>query len=257
MNPILARYDAEQRQQVQYYGLRSEQTPEVVRLVALEGGAGAVVYSRLDESNADRVIREQIAYFESLGQDFEWKLFDYDTPADLRARLAAQGFEIDDAEAIMVLDLETAPESLFEPVTADLRRLTDPAQLDPLLRLLSEVWEEDQSPLGEYLAAEMSNQAENLSIYMAYVEDIPASAAWIRFDAHSQFAGLWGGSTLAAYRKRGLYTALMAIRAQDARQRGVRYLTIDASPMSAPIARKHGFQQIATAWACNWTVNRD
>jgi len=37
------------------------------------------------------------------------------------------------------------------------------------------------------------------------------------------------------YRKRGLYTALLAVRAQEGRARQVKYLTVDASPMSRPI----------------------
>lgn len=256
MDDILALYDQEQRKNIHYYGMRTEQTPDVVRLVALDGGQGAVIYSRLAESNADRVIAEQVAYFEGLGQDFEWKVFSYDTPADLRERLRAWGFESEDAEAIMVLDLDSAPAALLEPVTADVRRIADPAQLKPLVHLMAEVWNEDYETFGAMLAEELTHSAESLSIYLAYADGVPASAAWIRFHEDGHFAGLWGGSTLSAYRQRGLYTALVAVRLQEARQRGVRYLTIDASPMSQPIVAKHGFQVLATSWACNWTLKR-
>ena len=66
------------------------------------------------------------------------------------------------------------------------------------------------------------------------------------------FAGLWGGSTLAAYRGRGLYTALLAARVREARARGVPYLTIDAGAMSRPIVARHGFEVITYATACEW-----
>jgi G:T-mismatch repair DNA endonuclease (very short patch repair protein) len=49
---------------------------------------------------------------------------------------------------------------------------------------------------------------------------------------------------------------VLAVRAQEARRRGYRYLTIDASPMSRPIVAKHGFQLLTFAHACNWHVAR-
>ena len=259
MNEILALYEEEQRKNAHYYGMRTEQTPDVVRLVAENEGEGAVIYSRLVEASADRVIREQIAYFEGLGQDFEWKVYNYDTPSDLRERLIARGFECEEPESIMVLDLETAPAALFEPVTADIRRITDPDQISQVVQILNAVWNDDETITGEFLTGELthSRYGNDLSIYLAYIDGIPASTGWIRFHEDSQFAGLWGGSSLEAFRGRGLYTALLSVRAQEARRRGVRYLTIDASPMSQPIVAKYGFEALAIAHACQWTAKRD
>ena len=64
--------------------------------------------------------------------------------------------------------------------------------------------------------------------------------------------GLWGGSTLPEYRKQGLYTALVKARVQEAIERGIRYLTIDASPMSRAVLEKFGFELMAYAWECNY-----
>ncbi len=65
-------------------------------------------------------------------------------------------------------------------------------------------------------------------------------------------ASLWGGSTISGFRKRGLYTALLAVRAQEANARGVRYLTVNASAMSRPILEKFGFEVIAYSHPCKW-----
>lgn len=78
--------------------------------------------------------------------------------------------------------------------------------------------------------------------------------AWVYFPKHSQFASLWGGSTVSGFRRQGLYTALLAVRAQEASARGVRYLTVDASDMSRPILEKFGFEVIAHAYPCKWTA---
>jgi len=79
------------------------------------------------------------------------------------------------------------------------------------------------------------------------------SAGWTYYYPPTQFARLLGGSTLPDYRKRGYYTALLVTRVREARQRGCRFLTLDASPMSRPILEKHGFQCLEFSTLCRWT----
>lgn len=252
---IIALYDQDQRKTVEYPEARREVTPTVVRHVNISGaGEGSVIYSQLNENNVEEVIREQIAYFESLGQDFEWKVYDYDRPSDLKDRLQSHGFIVEEAEAIMVLDLESAPQLLWQPVSQNIKRITEPEALSDVLAVQQQVWEEDFSWLNEHLGGALRKYPDLMSVYVAYVEDKPASAAWTYFPKHSQFASLWGGSTVSSYRKRGLYTALLALRAQEARDRQVRYLTVDASPMSRPILEKFGFTAIALSYPCKWEV---
>jgi predicted acetyltransferase len=92
-----------------------------------------------------------------------------------------------------------------------------------------------------------------ISIYVAYVDQQPASTAWIYFYPGSPFAGLWAGATLEPYRGRGLYTALLATRAQEAMRREYRYLYLNASDMSQPIVKKLGFQAFATLRAYEYS----
>jgi hypothetical protein len=258
VDEILALFDKEQRQEVEFFGFRREATPEVVRHICATPGIGEsmLIYSRLTPDNAAEVIQAEIAYFESLSHNFEWTVFGHDTPSDLRERLLAFGFEADDPEAVLVLDLNEAPPALLEPVTHDIRRITDPALLDDVETVHKQVWPKaDYIPwLVPRLADELQGDSEQISIYAAYVDDVPASSAWITFHRGSQFAGLWGGSTLPQYRQRGLYTALVATRLQEARQRGVRFLTIDASPMSHAVLKKYGFNLLTYAHPCKWRV---
>jgi hypothetical protein len=253
---LIALYDRDQRKDVQYPDARREVTPTVVRHISLSGtGGGAVIYSQLDAANADAVIREQVNYFENIGQEFEWKLYDYDQPPDLKERLASRGFVIEEAEAIMVLHLENAPEVLWQPVRHDIRRITDPEKLSDVMAIEEQVWGEDFSWLSQYLAETLSKYPEQMSVYVAYIDGQPASAAWTYFPKHSQFASLWGGSTVSGFRKQGLYTALLAVRAQEAKSRQVQYLTVDASDMSRPILEKFGFEMIAYSYPCKWKLN--
>jgi GNAT superfamily N-acetyltransferase len=246
-------FDQDQRIDIEFPETRREVTAHVVRHVDISGtGEGMITYSRLNEENADDAIREQVRYFEGLGQDFEWKLYDYDQPPDLKERLVAHGFTIEEEEAIMLLDLELAPEVLWEPLRHDVRRITDPEKLADVVAIEGQVWNEDFSSLGEFLGQSLRSYPDQMSVYVAYVDAQPASAAWVYFPKHSQFASLWGGSTVSGFRKQGLYTALLAVRAQEARSRGAHYLTVDASPMSRPILEKFGFECIASSYPCKW-----
>jgi hypothetical protein len=225
----------------------------VVRHINTSGsGEGSVIYSQLNDANAEDIIREQILYFENLGQDFEWKVYDYDQPSDLKERLAACGFTVEEEEAIMVLDLKDAPEFLWQPTHHHMERILDPEKVSDVLTIEQQVWDEDFSSLGHYLREALRSYPEQMSVYVAYVDKQPASAAWIYFPKHSQFASLWGGSTVRSFRKQGLYTDLLAVRAQEAKTRGVRYLTVDASPMSRPILEKFHFELIAYSYPCKW-----
>jgi GNAT superfamily N-acetyltransferase len=253
---LLALYDQHQRIEIEYRTLRREVTPDVVRHVALEHGYGVVLYSRLSEASVDQVIDEQVAYFNQLGQDFEWKTYDHDTPGDLRTRLIAQGFEPEEPEALLVLDMATTPANLLQPVRHDVRRITDPDQLEDYRQIQEQVWNE---PIDWQIAAlrdDLLNDPDHVSVYIAYAAGVPVSAARIDFHDHNPFAGLWGGSTLAEYRGRGYYTALLAARLQEAHRRGVRFLAIDASPMSWPIAERNGFQLLTHTQPFNWHVKQ-
>lgn len=247
---ILALFDREQRFEIEYPDMEKHVLPHVVRFVRPAPGMSFVLYSNVDEETADAVIEEQIAYFSANNQPFEWKVYAHDQPPDLKERLVAYGFEAEEVDAIMVLDLQEAPPSLLEPVTADVRQITRD-QLDDVIAVEEAVWGGN----FEWMRQRMGSHLEipdYLSMYVAYVEEKPACAGWTYFHQNSQFASLWGGSTVPAYRKRGLYSAVLAARAQEAIGRGYRFLTVDAGPMSRPIVARHGFRQVTEAYACEW-----
>jgi len=254
MDEIRKLYDQEQRISIDYARIKREVTPRTVRLVDKINERGTVIYSNLDENNADVTIREEIAYFKKLqiADDLEWKLFDYDQPADLKDRLIKFGFVPQDPDAVLILDLQAVPPVLLEPIPQDVRRITDPARLSDITTVHKGVWDEANDWLIPSLARTLRDQPQELSVYIAYVDDNPASAGWIDYHEGNPFAGLWGGSTLPEYRKRGLYTALVKARVQEAIERGIRYLTIDASPMSRAVLEKFGFELMAYAWECNY-----
>lgn len=252
---LLALYDQEMRIEVEYPRIKKETLEHVIRFTGTPDphGGNFILHSNLDSENADQVIDEQIHYFQSIGHPFEWKVYSHDRPVDLRQRLVAHGLLIQEPEdAIMALDVNQAPRILLDPVRADVRRLTDPDQLSQLIPVLETVWKEDFEWIHTLLGDDMRGNPDFLSVYVGYVNEVPACTGWINFHSDSQFASLWGGSTLAQHRRQGLYTGVLAARVQESIQRGYRFLTIDASPMNRPIAASRGFQLLTHAHACKW-----
>ena len=140
---LLAIFDREQRIEVQFPDEIRENTGRVIRSLSVIEPSGFIGYSALDEACAEAEIEAQVAFFADRGVPFEWKVYDHDRPADLRQRLAARGFVIEEPEALMVLDMEHAPD-LYESAALPeaIRRVTDPAGVDGVVCMKEEVWQD-------------------------------------------------------------------------------------------------------------------
>jgi GNAT superfamily N-acetyltransferase len=130
-----------------------------------------------------------------------------------------------------------------------------PADIEARLRAAGFGLGEDWSWLADDLVTRIASAPADTVVFAVRDEATGqvVSAAWLVCYPGTDFAGLWGGSTLAAWRRRGIYRALVAIRAQRAAVRGVRYLEVDASNNSAPILRQLGFRAVTTTTPYVWT----
>jgi hypothetical protein len=84
-------------------------------------------------------------------------------------------------------------------------------------------------------------------VYLVEDAGRAVSAGWLVPLAGTQFAGLWGGNTLAPNRGRGIYRALLAQRARVAVERGYSILEVDASDDSRPILERLGLHVVGGA----------
>ncbi len=99
----------------------------------------------------------------------------------------------------------------------------------------------------------MSAAPEQIAVLVAEAGGEVVAAAWLVFRGRTGFASLWGGSTLPAWRGRGIYRALVTARAKLAVARGVRLLHVDASDDSAPILRRLGLHAVTTTTPYVWS----
>jgi GNAT superfamily N-acetyltransferase len=217
-------------------------------LMRVSGGyRGFVSYQDLGGatgSELDALIERCCAHYDARGEAFEWKWHSHDQPADLADRLLAHGFVPEDPETVLVGLAAELTELPPLPAEAELHEVTSEADLRRIGELESEIWQADWSWLAEDLIDRRRLDPDQLAVFVVEAGGSYVSAAWLSLNPGTEFGGLWGGSTLAGWRGRGLYRALVAVRARRAVERGYRYLQVDASADSLPILRRLGFVPI-------------
>jgi GNAT superfamily N-acetyltransferase len=187
-------------------------------------------------------VERAVARLKSLPGHAEWKLYAHDRPADLAQRLVAAGLTPEDEEAVLVAELAALP----AVGDVDVRIASTPELVDAWVDVNSRAFGATFTFTGRELLKALAQDPPPRLGVIAYVDGVPASGGRIDFDASSAFASIWGGGTLPEYRGRGLYRATVAKRAELARERGYRYLQVDALPTSRPILERLGFVQITT-----------
>jgi GNAT superfamily N-acetyltransferase len=239
---ILEQFDAEMRiDPAPEAGMRFEAVGGVVRAV---GHYACIGYSKLNEASADRAIEDQVAYFTARGQEVEWKVYGHDRPRDLGARLAAQGLVADEPETFVVFDLAAEVPPAAPGLAIEVRRVRDEIGLNDLTAVTAAAFERDDGRRTELFRARLADPT--LGLYVAYAGGAPVAAGRLEMPPGRSFAGLWGGGTVPAFRGQGVYRALVAERARDARRLGYRYLTVDARDTSRPILERLGFVALTT-----------
>lgn len=225
-------------------GWSGEQDGPLMR--CLTGRAGFVMLAGpaagLSRPDLQGLVERTTAYFADRGRWFEWKTFDHDPPL-LRRLLVEAGAVPEDHEALIMGEAAHLAAEPTLPAGLTLREATTRSDFERIAAMQSEVWSEDWSWLAEDLEGRANDDPPTVVLL---VEDgnLVVSAAWLTPFPGTTVAGLWGGSTLAPYRGRGIYRALVARRAQLAIDQGFRHLQVDASDDSRPILERLGLSVV-------------
>jgi GNAT superfamily N-acetyltransferase len=248
IDAVRAAFDAQIRRKTEADepGAVIEADADVLRWVAPGTQTSCIIWSHLSTDSADAAIEAQRAYFAARGTSVEWKYYDYDQPADLPERLVAAGFEPEDEELMLVAETAVISHDVVLPDGVRLERITDQAGLAAMNTVHDLAFDEPSPELADRLAEQLREAPESLELVVAMAGDEPIAAARIEFVADTDFAGLWGGGTVPAWRSKGIFRALVAYRAGLAAARGYRYLQVDALPTSRPILQRLGFEAVAS-----------
>ncbi len=243
---VLAEFDNQMRRNpAAWPGAHVEREERVTRVISTGDGGSCVLWTDLTEANAGTMIAAQVRRFAGPAQPWEWKHYSYDQPADLPSRLQAAGFVPDRVETLLVaeiadLDLDTSP-----PTGVELVPVTDANGVAAVVRVHDEVFGGSHTAIGAAITAGLELQPRPVEAVVAVAGGAAVSAGRVEFPEGSDFASLWGGGTLPGWRGRGVFRSLVIYRARLARERGYRYLQVDASPDSRPILQRLGFTELA------------
>jgi GNAT superfamily N-acetyltransferase len=253
---LLALYDAQLRAHVSERlpaGVTVEYDGPLTRTVGF-GHSGWVEYRDLGDvtqADLDELIARQITRFAERNESFEWKFHSHDRPAFLEERLTAAGFVAEELETVVIAEVADLPEGPT-PEGVVLREVRERPDFQRIAEMEQAVWGHDDDWYADAFEQELAGDPEGLTIYVAEAGGVVVSAGWVRFPSGTEFATLWGGSTLPEWRGRGIYRSLVHRRAQLALERGRRYLEVDASDDSRPILERLGFRAVTRTRPYVW-----
>jgi hypothetical protein len=256
---LLHAYDAQLRgreSSVLPAGVVRERDGPLLRLFGFSDGHGFVGYRDLggiDGAALDELIARQVDFFARRGERFEWKLHGHDRPPDLATRLLAAGFAPEEEETVLIAAVERIAAEPRLPDGISLREVSDRRDFERIEAHERTVFGDASHTAADDLEGERTADPDAIAFVVAEVGETVVCAGWVRFQAGTDFATLWGGSTLPAWRSRGIYRAIVARRAQLAAARGFHYLEVDASSESRPILERLGFGAVTTTTPYIWS----
>jgi predicted N-acetyltransferase YhbS len=96
------------------------------------------------------------------------------------------------------------------------------------------------------------SRADGMELWVAEADGQVVSAGRLEPVPGTSFAGIWGGSTLPEWRRRGIYRALTAERARSALRLGKTLINSDSTEYSRPILERYGFLKVSTTTPYLW-----
>lgn len=262
-DPLLRAYDDQLRTDAEMVGAH-----DVVRIgplhCAVFDHGGFVSYRDLggvSGEDLDDLVDRTIAHFrdDTDVASFEWKSRGHDLPADLGERLVAHGLVAEPLETVMVgeasllaVDVPLA-DTAAGPVVV--RRIEPgPSAADDVERMLEAQEAVFRTGRGPSVASSLRELESGASEYwIAEADGQVVCGGRLTPVGGTEFAGIWGGATLPAFRGRGIYRAVLAARARSALERGVRFIHSDCSDMSRPILQRSGLSAVTTTTPYVWS----
>lgn len=253
---LLAAYDAQLRGRAEVQGAETwDHVGPLWRALFTDGAF--VSYETLEGvEDVDALIADTVAHFAAIPQveEFEWKTRGHDWPPDLDARLRAHGFEPEDLETVMVGEATHLAVDVELPPGVVVRRVDQEPDREAVVNEASEVAASifGGGPSGAEMLLRLDRMKGLEQFWVAEADGRVVCSGRLAIVEGTEFAGVWGGSTLPEWRGRGIYRALTAARARSALAEGVRYIQSDCTPMSRPILERAGLVAVTTTTPYVW-----
>ena len=216
------------------YGFRSLMTEAV---------AGHMVgFTRVDENSIGTTIEAVKSYYGAYGQPFVWMVNERSQPANLADYLQAAGFVRARCFHGMVFTDLHHMIKLNPKVSIHVAQKDDHCHVHRLYHDAYGMGDDD------HVAAILAmRNAVNARHYLAWIEgeSQPVAVGTMYYIPDQPIVTLQGAATLEAFRGKGIYSALLARRLDDARRDGMETAVAHANPeTSGPILARMGFEKV-------------
>ena len=226
-------------------------------LATFDGGMGFITHGAFEDADESAIrgwVVEAIAHYrrDPAVSRVEWKTRGHDHAPGLHDALLGHGFEPDEPEAIMIGAAAALAVDVQLPAGVDLRRVTEEADIRAMSAMQDEVFGEPASNNNADALLSRAGKSPDMELWIAEHGDTIVSAGRLEPVAGTDFAGIWGGSTLPQWRGQGIYRALTAARARSALKLGKTLIHSDSTEYSRPILDRYGMVRVSTTTPYRW-----
>ncbi|WP_322936378.1 GNAT family N-acetyltransferase [Nocardioides bizhenqiangii] len=257
---FLAAYDDQLRADAETPSAIAVTAHGPLRMVTFAGGRGFVTYRDLDGADADeigRLVGAAVAHYQADPEitRVEWKTRGHDHAPGLHECLLDHGFVAEETESIMIGEARGLAVDVPLPDNVTLRQVTAESDVRAMCAMSAQVF--GDSPAEEVAMADaLLNRLsldDGMELWVAEVQGQVVSAGRLEPVPGTEFAGIWGGSTLEGWRRRGIYRALTAARARSALRQGKTLINSDSTEYSRPILERYGLLKVSTTTPYLWS----
>jgi hypothetical protein len=255
---LLAAYDQQLRTDAETPSAIAVARLGNLRLVTFPRGRGFVTYPHLDGAEDPPVVDLVKPALDHYRNDpgiirVEWKTRGHDRAPGLHEALLRVGFEPQEPESIMIGRAELLAIDVPLPSGVTLRQVRGEEDVRAMAAMQDLVF--DGMVSEESAEALLRRQAldDGMELWVAEAAGQIVGAGRLEPVAGTEFAGIWGGATLAAWRGRGIYRALTAARARSALAAGRTLIHSDSTEFSRPILERSGLLKVSTTTPYHWS----
>jgi hypothetical protein len=254
---LLRAYDEQLRTDAETPSALSVTILGPLRLVTFAAGRGFVTYPRLAGVRDDEARGWVAAAIEHFRRDadireVEWKTRQHDDAPGLHDALLDHGFVPEEPESIMVGRAELLAVDVPLPDGVTLRRITSADDVRAMSAMADAAFGDPVSPERADAVLRRLATGDGMELWVAEAHGEMVSAGRLEPVPDSDFAGIWGGSTLEQWRGRGIYRALTAARARSALALGKTLIHSDSTEFSRPILERSGLVKVSTTTPYTW-----
>lgn len=204
-----------------------------------------VTYSDIADDDVARVVMSEVSRAREGSRTLEWDIFGHDPQTRLPESLIAAGFVAEPMERVLVGYATATLLEQWDTPHHEVRRVRDVQGIADVAKVSREVGRKNVDAESQLLAASLREATPQTWAYVAHANEEPVACGRLHFASTHPIAWLAGGRTTPAFRRRGLYLALVRQRIEDAIAQGCVAVIVDALPTSEPILSKRGFEAIS------------